>query len=243
MLISEHINFNNFTTGVMTYYEDFSKIVAPRINKETAKKVIFFSKKRISDKNYVQILHTPSLLYNKFCYSRTTYITHYRALVKFAKRYGMNLSYIPMSIDLDNIPVPINRKKGTIVYFGNIFSEKCKVYRQLKDTGISFDTISHYPNREEALNIVSTYEYGIGVGRCVLEMLAMGMKVIVAGRNYAGAITNDNFDIHHKSNCNSNILKSNVSNFEKDLASAEILKDCSKLYMANYINDYLSIIN
>jgi hypothetical protein len=241
IIISNHKNFSNFTTGVMTYYEDFQRVVAPYL--EGDGELLFWHKgKYRANKKCTQILHTPnSSQFKRLFMSKISFITHYERLVKVAKRYKVKANYVPMSIDLSQIPKKIYIKRQGIVYFGNLFHAKSKTYNLLKEEGLDFDTISHMKDHSDALYAVSRYEFGIGVGRAALEMLAMGLKVIVAGRNYAGAITNENFNTHHKSNCNSDVLIKQI-NLKEDLDKAEVLTDLSKLNMKTYIPDYLRII-
>src|SRR5690606_14852218 len=97
-------------------------------------------------------------------------------------------------------------------------------------------------SHEECLKLVSQYEYGIGVGRAAQEMMAMGLKVIIAGRNYSGAVTNRNLPIHLSSNCNSNILQKDVKSFEEDLKQAEVITNKNLLDMRNYVKNYLQVI-
>ena len=93
-----------------------------------------------------------------------------------------------MSINTEGLPYRYN-ENGRIIYFSNIYDEKSKTISEMKEMGLKFDTMSQGKfngqgdfNWNEAIEIVSEYEYGIGVGRSAIEMLAMGMKVIIAGR-------------------------------------------------------------
>lgn len=71
-------------------------------------------------------------------------------------------------------------------------------------------------SHEECLEKVSEYSYGIGVGKCALEMGAMGLPVLVVGRNLAGTLCDPtDYDFHIKSNTNSDI--SNSLGMEEDI--------------------------
>lgn len=255
---AKHKDFSERTTGVMSYYEDFEKIIVPLfkekfniITEGPADVVLNFhnGKSGYSNRknNYssIRILHSPKQaqsLYQKEVQPGVKYITHY-------KQYSNeNFIFIPMSIDIESLP-KTETKKG-IIYYGNITDEKEPIFNQLKKSNVKFDVLSFSKfndsnkvlSQSECLEIVSGYEYGIGVGRCALEMLTMGLKVIVAGRNYSGAITNENILEHLSSNCNSDVLVSDAMNFENDMLLAEKIHDCSLFDMRNYAKDYLSIL-
>lgn len=130
------------------------------------------------------------------------YITAYKKYCRDLQKYGFQAVYIPMSIDEEAIQQYAQSKsREGFIYYGNIMQVKQSTYRKIrlkcKDLKIPFDTISRniyngkVVTQEEALSIVSTYQYGIGVGRCALEMFALGLKTFIAGRRVGGLITND----------------------------------------------------
>jgi hypothetical protein len=73
-------------------------------------------------------------------------------------------------------------------------------------------------------------------------MLAMGLKVIVAGRHYAGPITNENFQEHWDSNCNSDVLRKTEDCLQEDLKKAEVIIDVAQFDMRNQVHNYLEIL-
>ena len=99
-------------------------------------------------------------------------------------------------------------------------------------------------NHEEAKVIVSNYSYGIGVGRAALEMLAMGLKVIIAGKHYGGVLTSDElFERHTLHNMNSTLQTGgDVMEDFKKLEDSDWKVDIEKIDMRNRINDYLEIL-
>lgn len=146
------------------------------------------------------------------------YITAYKKYCKILRKYGHKAVYIPMSIDTEAVQQYAQPKsRDGFIYYGNIMQVKQSTYRKIKrkctDLKIPLDTISHNlyngepVTHEEALSIVSTYNYGIGVGRCALEMHALGLKTMIAGRRLGGLITNDDEYIKQQEvNMNSRII-------------------------------------
>lgn len=264
--------YTPFTTGIITYWKDFCKIIMPFIaelhaitfNKEYSEHGIFSFFKEIEDsdkKNLgvkgVRVLHTPNLTQLdrlQHCIGEVTHITHYKNLTAKPNRYTrkLKLKYIPMSIDTEKLP-NVEEKNGKIVYFANITPEKSDTYTALKEQ-YDIDTISYnvlnYDDKkmtnDETLRKVAEYSIGIGVGRCALEMIAMGLKVIVAGRKYSGCVTAENFDEHWESNFNSDVLQKDVYSFKDDiefLQKYEIDYDAKRVDMNNFKYHYLEVIN
>lgn len=134
---------------------------------------------------------------------QTIYISAYREYTEILREWGYKAVYIPMSIDVNNIQQYAQPKTSPgFIYYGNVTNVKRPVLKLIRktceETGYIFDAISYNKfnrtqvlTREEALSIVSTYQYGIGVGRCALEMFALGLKVIIAGRSIGGLIMNE----------------------------------------------------
>lgn len=122
-----------------------------------------------------------------------------------------------MSIDTENIQQYAQPKSQEgFIYYGNIMQVKQSTYRKIKTAcktlDIPLETISRniYKGRliehEEALSIVSTYKYGVGVGRCALEMTALDVKLLIAGRRLGGIITNEKeYEKQREVNMNSRI--------------------------------------
>lgn len=138
---------------------------------------------------------------------------------------------IPMLIDttqilqLDTPSEKTDEKK--IIYFGNLYKQKAVHYHQLRkvvqDQGFQIDVISNsrFNNDRKILSqteiwqIISRYKYGIGVGRCAMEMYALGLKVLISGAHFGGLCMNEtDFDQQHKTNINGRIIT-----FSRSIAS------------------------
>lgn len=133
-------------------------------------------------------------------YKRIIFVTAYAAVQDALDDEGIESVFIPMTIDVSKLPKakPIHGD-NKIIYFGNILKHKRKAYRKLvksfKDQGWEVDVLSkntykgeELDSQEEIWKVVSQYKYGIGVGRCALEMSAMGMKVFIGGVHEEGGV-------------------------------------------------------
>jgi hypothetical protein len=121
----------------------------------------------------------------------------------------MNAVWLPMSVDTRRIrrfaATPSKKYgEGRVIYFGNVRSKRRKrtvkrLRREFARKGWKMDIISKgrlnngkkYPTQGRALREVGKYGYGIGIGRCAQEMLAMGMKVMVAGSGFGGIMASE----------------------------------------------------
>ena len=156
---------------------------------------------------YIQYLHHPYLDLRKLrvlanIYHPTIFVTAYRWLDTNLHLAGLRSLYLPMTIDTSNLPKGgYSSSPGRIVYFGNLTAGKRAEYRELQKVarylGWRIDTISkgrvgkRRATQEEIwYEIVANYSYGIGVGRCALELLGMGIKTIISGRQFGGILLN-----------------------------------------------------
>jgi len=259
-------------TGVTTYKRDFDNIVLSEIAKhyifvkenELADAVFSFStlqKPLLHSMEYVkapiyQILHNDGIaIHEKFIgeYTNHRFVTHYTHFYRWAIEKHLKCFFIPMSIDTEWLPYRHNENKK-IIYFSNIYDEKNKTIFEMKEMGLEFDTMSQGKfngngdfNWNEAIEIVSEYEYGIGVGRSAIEMLAMGMKVIIAGKKIGGVISNnEELTKHWATNCNSvgySNYKGNLLDEIKNLKFI-IAKENRKIFdMRNYLKNYKLFFN
>lgn len=147
----------------------------------------------------------------------TAYKT-YEMLMNSRLDDGYHAVHIPMSIDTHKLPNLSHSAKDALLYFGNIYSSKNTAYEALetycKRNGIWMDTISfgkfngHQPvTQEEIWDIAKTYKYGAGVGRCALEMMGIGLKLIVCGAEFGGIMLNEqDWKAQHATNVNGRII-------------------------------------
>lgn len=139
-----------------------------------------------------------------FRYERLIFLTAYEAFERELTMAGLEAVYVPMSIDVEEVrrhQLP-RREERRILWFGNITMKKKGVFRAAREAAhranLQFDWISHERfngvrrvTQEEALAIASQYRYGIAVGRCALELLALGVKTVIAGQRFGGLMTNN----------------------------------------------------
>lgn len=128
--------------------------------------------------------------------------------------------YFPACINIQKLPTTTT-KNGKWIYYGNLRTIGGEAAKAQALTNLT----AHMPNVDvlsegllngvgkngtttrytvqECLDIVANYSYGIGSGRCLLEMLGMGLKCICVGFYYGGPILNAaDFEKHWAYNCN-----------------------------------------
>lgn len=130
------------------------------------------------------------------------------------KDAGIDCVFVPMAIDTEKLDEYKNNNKYTdnrVIYFGNKYLGKDGYYRKTRDAfirkGWIFDEISYNTfngesklDREEILKTISKYGYGVGEGRCILEMNALGLKTLICAVSIQGLMMNEsdfNKQKHH----------------------------------------------
>lgn len=127
------------------------------------------------------------------------FVTTYRDLADALGDRGL---WLPNTIDAVDLP-PHMPTKGW-VYYGNIMGAKRRALDQLAT--VKFDVVSGV-DQETALRRVSQYRFGIGVGRCALEMMAIGMKVVIFGKDFGGLIlSQSDYERQRDANFNGNVI-------------------------------------
>lgn len=106
-----------------------------------------------------------------------------------------------------------------IVYFGNLYKGKSTEYHRIKqglaNAGWKLDVISRSQfngagkvlDREEIWKIISRYRYGIGVGRCALEMYALGLQLLISGEHWGGlCLVPEDYQTQSRTNFNGRVI-------------------------------------
>jgi len=148
------------------------------------------------------------------------FLSAYRSYVDQINAAGFRAFFVPMSIntapllELSQAPVYTDR----VIWFGNIYHDKSKLYTSLagyvRQAGLQLDTISRglfnrtTPlSQTEAWARIAQYKYGIGVGRCALEMYTLGLRVVIAGSKFGGIVADQHdFEVQTKTNFNSRLI-------------------------------------
>src|SRR5690606_4586092 len=129
-------------------------------------------------------------------FDRIIFITAYKAYRDLLLKEGYKAVYIPMAIDVETVRQFQSPRAGhdRFLWFGNVYGVKRPLFNHVrqycKAIRIGLDYLSYrklnsvepVKNGPDTFKLISQYKYGIGVGRCALEMWALGMRVIVAGR-------------------------------------------------------------
>lgn len=128
------------------------------------------------------------------------FVTTYRDLADSLGDRGL---WVPNVIDASVLPD--HRPEKEWVYYGNLIGPKRTAFERL--TNIRCDVVSGVSDQQQALRIVSQYKYGIGVGRCALEMMSMGLKVMIFGKDFGGGIFSEiDFQRQQAANFNGNVM-------------------------------------
>jgi len=181
----------------------------------------------------VQYLHTydyaaPLLVPNRVSAAlraqgvrRVLFVAAYRPLVNTLIAAGFEAVYVPMRVDVDWIRHRAEYQPGDLtdqsrigwgraVYFGNVTPAKRKHFDAMRrafiKTGWKLDLLTE-PDQGKALRTVRRYSYGVGVGRCALEMMALNLRVMLSGQKFGGIITNaDEWAVQSSQNFNGRVI-------------------------------------
>jgi len=243
-----YYDYNDFDwkkmNGAVSYSMNFNEYILPhlRIPQDTTLSSAPFIKGK---EKHIQILHEYNDKTIERCKSEPHYhyITHYAYMRDVLHQLNIKATFIPMGIN--STPYKSNMKKDWI-YFGNV---KGKIHRgkrawisELKSL-LYFDVLSENelngkPIDQPVHEILSQYKYGIGVGRCALEMFDLGMKVLICGERFGGIVTNDSeWYVQQSTNCNGRLITySNepevcISQIDRSIIPSNIyMKDNLALY-------------
>lgn len=135
--------------------------------------------------------------------------------------------FLPMSIKESDVIKgfrELNRlerfkSENKIIYFGNLYKAKAPEFHRLRKgleaAGWQLDVISKSQfnrtgpklSQVKIWEILSKYQYGIGVGRCALEMYELGMKVLISGQEWGGVcVTQEDYTLQSETNFNGRIV-------------------------------------
>tara|TARA_R110002020_G_scaffold475112_1_gene708609 strand:+ start:4762 stop:5703 length:942 start_codon:yes stop_codon:yes gene_type:complete len=154
----------------------------------------------------------------------TAYRNYSQLINSWAEKNDIRLMavYLPMQIDreaLQSIEIPSIRIQSSMIYFGNLYKEKSREFLRLKSElskrGILLDVISRsrlngsseVMTQQQIWELLAQYRYGIGVGRCALEMYALGMQVLISGQYWGGLLIDSRDEIQQmQTNFNGRII-------------------------------------
>lgn len=185
------------TNGAFTYSQDIKKwhlpvwqqLLGPEHSIATCGKVNCATVQYLHERTHVDLSSETKL-----------FVTTYRDLAETLGDRGL---WLPNAIDASVLP--LHRPTRDWVYYGNIIGDKRKAFERL--SGLDFDTVAGVKDQREALKLVSEYRYGIGVGRCALEMMAIGLKVLIFGKDFGGLIlSQQDFERQREANFNANVI-------------------------------------
>lgn len=179
----------------------------------------------------------PKILDNQSLGIKFIYITTRNDIFEKLSELNISCVLIPMAIDTSLFAKYAKSDKyedKRVIYFGNRYLGKGRCYKNTKTAfiykGWKFDNICYNVfnnevklDREQILNMVSKYRYGIGEGRCVLEMNALGLKTLICAVKNQGLMMNENdFNIQKNHNFSdgkiftfSDNLNECIENFDK----------------------------
>lgn len=152
---------------------------------------------------------------------RVLFVAAYRPLVNVLTDEGYDAVYVPMRVDVDWVRHRAGYRPGDLadhtrlglgraVYFGNVTPAKRKHFdamrRAFVKTGWKLDLLAE-PDQTKALRTIRRYSYGVGVGRCALEMMALDVRVMLSGQKFGGIITNaDEWSVQSSQNFNGRVI-------------------------------------
>jgi hypothetical protein len=210
-----------FTNGALTYSKDLVKFQAPKWREVLGPNDILSTCIKPPEFNLtgsyntvVWYLHTypyhipvervvEHIRQRTVKYKRLILVTAYKEFRDLLLAAGLTAVYIPMSIDVKTVQqYASEEKRDAFIWYGNVMHNKKAIFSECKNEvkmiGLPFDYISRSMfngtepiDQGESFKRIATYKYGIGVGRCAQELMALGVKTVIAGQRHGGLITND----------------------------------------------------
>lgn len=175
-----------------------------------------------------------SALLNRFPHSKviliTAYLSYDTRINQWAKdqelQHRLKSVFVPMFIQPEKIQEAVGRTyfkhdpgDKRIIYFGNLYKAKSQEYLRIRQglerAGWKVDVISrsHLNGQNPLLTqtdswkLISQYRYGIGVGRCALEMYQLGLKVLISGEHWGGlCMDSDDYFTQQRTNFNGRVI-------------------------------------
>lgn len=140
------------------------------------------------------------LIRSRMKFNKIWFITSYRSYFLLLNKHGYNAIHIPMYIDYGAIEPFAGQEKtitDRVLWFGNLYPHKDTTYKALTEA-VRVDTISKglFNKKDkilqrEAWELAGKYKFAAGVGRCALELYALGCKVLIAGQKFGGIVTTE----------------------------------------------------
>lgn len=205
---------------------------------------------------YISAIYRVQLVHNcpRYKYKRMIFMSAYKAFANQINANGMRAIFVPMAIDVNEIKSYQQEKiyDDRIIYFGNVVQNKVGIFNKLKticpQLGLEFDYISNDKfndkqslTREQILKKISQYKYGISVGRCAQEMMALDVKTIIAGQKFGGLITNEEeYQMQLDTNMNGRIVThtENIGTAIKNIDKA--ITKANDITKENHTREYVN---
>lgn len=152
-------------------------------------------------------------------FSRTIFVVAYEHMAQALQEEGLSAIYLPMAIEVARVQrtprSPLWDHPHRAAYFGNVTRPKRALYATLRASlayrGWELDHVLER-RQEAAWARLRAYRFGVGVGRCALEMGALGMQVMIAGANFGGLMTEpDHVLIQRSTNMNGRLVTHSAS--------------------------------
>lgn len=129
---------------------------------------------------------------------RVLYVTAYAEMYRALQAEGFEALYIPMRIDTQRVRKMARYRAGAdrprrFAYYGNLHNAgKPELFREVADATRRFHASKLFhvkgPDQAECLRELAGFTHGVGVGRCALEMMALGLKVLIIGSRFGGMV-------------------------------------------------------
>lgn len=190
-------------------------------------------------------------------YPRVVFVAAYAPLVNRLRAAGHEAVFVPMTVDVDRVVglatgpgLADSRPPEHIAYYGNITGSKLPVFNKVRRLVESNGYELHHVrgDQSEAFPELAGFSYGIGVGRCALEMFALGLRVLIAGEKFGGIIvTPEDFWAQRAVNLNGRVTTYDrdpdacIDGLPSSLVPEWSTFDAAKLPVEDYIRRTLSV--